>query len=282
MLNRVYRLVWNHSRSAYMVASEAASSSGKKSSLVRSGRQRIRRDQVVTSMALVLATGAWALPQGGQVVAGQATIAQTPQSMTVTQSSSKAIINWSSFGIAGTESVDFVQPGTSSVILNRVIGQDPSQIYGHLTANGQVFLVNPNGILFAKGASVDVGGLAASTLNVSDSNFLAGKFSFTGNSQANVDNQGQIQTSDAGYVALLGAHVSNEGRITARLGSVALAAGQGITLDLANDGLLTLSVDQGTYQALVANGGIIEADGGQVLLTTQAAQSMLDTVVNDT
>ena len=282
MLNRVYRLVWNHSRSAYMVASEVASSSGKKSSLVRTGRQRSHQARVMGSMAVMMVTGALALPQGAQVVAGQASMAQTSQSMTITQSTPKAIINWSSFGIAGSETVNFVQPGATSIILNRVVGQDPSQIYGHLNANGQVFLVNPNGILFARGASVDVGGLVASTLNVSDSNFLAGKLNFTGVSQAQVDNQGQIQTADAGYVALLGAHVSNVGRIVARLGSVDLAAGQGITLDLANDGLLTLSVDQGAYQALVANGGIIEADGGQVLLTTQAAQSMLDTVVNNT
>jgi hypothetical protein len=161
-----------------------------------------------------------------------------------------------------------------------VIGADPSSILGNLSANGKVFLVNPNGILFGKGASVNVGGLVASTLNISDSDFMAGNYKFAG-AGGSVLNQGSIH-ADGGYVALLGANVSNQGIINARLGSVALAAGNAITLDVAGDGLLNVAINEGAVQALVNNGGMIQADGGQVLMTAQAAGNLLQTAVNNT
>jgi large exoprotein involved in heme utilization and adhesion len=145
-----------------------------------------------------------------------------------------------------------------------------------------VFLVNPNGILFGKGASVNVQGLVASTLGVSDADFMAGKYGFAGASTKAVSNLGSIAAADGGYVALLGASVSNQGTISARLGTVALAAGQGVTLDIAGDSLLKVNVDQGALKALVKNGGLIQADGGQVLMTAQAAGQLLNTVVNNT
>lgn len=175
----------------------------------------------------------------------------------------------------------FVQPSSSAVALNRVLGSDPSSILGSLSANGKVFLVNPNGILFGQGAQVNVGGLVASTLNITDGDFMSGTYRFSGAGNGSVLNQGSIH-ANGGYVALLGATVSNAGVITASLGTVALAAGNALTLDVAGDGLLNVSVDEGAVNGLVQNGGLIRADGGQVLMTAQAAGNLLNTVVNNT
>src|SRR5687768_14139446 len=168
-----------------------------------------------------------ALPTGGEIAAGQAQIG-TPAngSLTIQQSTNRAVINWQSFGIAANEAVRFNQPSTSSIVLNRVLGQDPSRIFGSLSATGQVFLLNPNGVLFAPGAQVNVGGIVASTLGLSDQDFMAGRYTFSKSTAAgSVINQGTITTANGGYVALLGPETRNEGSITATLGTVALAAG---------------------------------------------------------
>lgn len=235
---------------------------------------------IVLSLVAVLPGTALAAPAGGAVAAGGATIASTGAVTTITQTTARTAINWQSFGIAAGESVNFVQPSSSSVALNRVLGPNPSAIFGSLSANGQVFLVNPNGILFGNGASVNVGGLVASTLNIGDADFMAGRSIFSGGSRAAVTNQGSI-TAEGGYVALLGAEVANQGTISTRLGSVALAAGQALTLDVTGDKLLSVTVDQGAVNALARNGGLIQADGGQILMTAQAAGNLLSTVVNN-
>ncbi len=191
------------------------------------------------------------------------------------------MINWQSFNILQGQTVQFVQPNSSSVALNRIVGSDSSSIFGTLSANGQVFLVNPNGILFAPGASVNVGGLVASTLNISDRDFMAGNYRFSGTSNAAVDNQGSI-SADGGYVALLGANVSNQGVIQANMGTIVLAAGDEVTLDVAGDGLLSVTVDKGAVNALIENGGLIRANGGKVFLTACVAGNLLLTVVNNT
>jgi filamentous hemagglutinin family protein len=190
-------------------------------------------------------------------------------------------INWPSFNIGPGEAVQFVQPNRNSVALNRVLGSDPSSIFGSLQANGQVFLVNPNGILFGKGAQVNVGGLVASILNIADADFMTGRYNFAGGSGATILNQGSIN-ADGGYVALLGANVSNDGVISARLGTVAIAGGTAIVLDLAGDGLFSIAVSRGAANALIQNGGLILADGGQVLLTAQAAGNLIQGAVNNT
>ncbi|MEJ8835555.1 two-partner secretion domain-containing protein [Ramlibacter sp. AN1133] len=224
---------------------------------------------------------AHAAPVGGAVAAGAAGIATTGASTTITQTTPSAVINWQGFGIAAGESVRFQQPASSSVMLNRVVGPDPSAIFGSLSANGKVFLVNPGGVLFGPGASVNVGGLVASTLDIADGDFMAGRYSFSGSGRGAVVNQGTIN-ADGGYVALLGTDVANQGVISARLGSVALAAGQAITLDVVGDNLLNVAVDRGAVDALVSNGGLIQADGGRVLMTTQSAGNLLSTAVNNT
>ncbi|MBU2721368.1 filamentous hemagglutinin N-terminal domain-containing protein, partial [Acidithiobacillus ferridurans] len=132
--------------------------------------------------SLAASLPAASLPTDGQVVSGQATLSQTGNQLTVTQSSSKAILNWQSFSIGSGQTVDFQQPNAASVALNNVTGSNPSAIFGHLNANGQVFLVNPNGITFSPGAQVNVGGIIASTLPITQANFLKGNYTFSGNS----------------------------------------------------------------------------------------------------
>ena len=223
------------------------------------------------------------LPQGGTVVAGQASI-QVPHSgqMTIEQSTSSAAINWQSFNIGASDAVQFVQPGASSVALNRVVGADPTTILGHLSANGQVFLVNPNGVLFAPGSSVNVGGIVASTLGLSDASFLSGHYHFSGGGHGAVINEGSITAARGGYVALLGPSVSNQGTITADGGSAALGAGATVDMTLSGNALESFRVSAAAVDALVSNGGAIRAAGGHVLLTAQAMNALLKTVVNNT
>jgi filamentous hemagglutinin family protein len=234
-----------------------------------------------------LAGGSLALPTGNQTVAGQGSVAVSGNTMTVTQQSGNLAINWNGFSIGTGETVRFVQPSSSSVALNRVVGSDPSAIYGNLSANGQVFLINPNGVLFGASARVDVGGLVASTLDISDGDFASGKFRFNSNRRgqpegpASVINQGALIARDGGYIALLGGSVSNQGTISARLGTAALAAGGAITLDFSGSSLLNVKVDAGAYNALVENRQLINADGGTVIMTASAREALLSTVVNN-
>lgn len=283
-MNCSYRSIWNETTGTFVAVSENATSAGKKtSSSTTASGSGARFGLNVLAVAVMLAFGveAYALPAGGVVAAGGASISSGAGSTTINQSTSSAAINWQSFNIAAGESVQFVQPGSSSVTLNRVLGADPSNIFGRLTANGKVFLVNPNGVLFAPGAQVNVGSLAASTLNITDADFMAGNYRFAGASNAGVLNQGSIN-ADGGFVALLGANVSNEGVISAKLGTVALAAGNAVTLDVAGDGLLNVTVNEGAINALAQNGGLIQTDGGQVLLTAKSAGTLLQSAVNNT
>jgi filamentous hemagglutinin family protein len=266
-----------------LITSDDASAEGlsrRRSALLRSTALVRLAGLAMFGFAAASSAQAQNLPTGGTVSAGSATISTGGQSVTINQTSQQAAINWQSFSIGKDNQVVFVQPNANSVALNRVLGPDPSSILGSLQANGKVFLINPNGILFGKGANVNVGGLVASTLGLTDADFMAGHYAFTG-SGGSVLNEGSIH-ADGGYVALLGASVRNEGTIQANLGTVALAAGQAITLDVAGDGLLNVAIDKGAVNALVANGGLLRADGGRVLMTTQAAGTLLHTVVNNT
>jgi filamentous hemagglutinin family protein len=233
-------------------------------------RVALARTSLWTALALAMASAANATPTGGVVASGQAGIVQAGGNTTVTQTTSNVVINWQSFDIAADQTVQFVQPGSSSVALNRVLGADPTVIMGRLTSNGQVFLLNPNGVLFGVGSSVSVGGLVASTMSITDADFMAGNYAFTGAGNGTVVNRGAID-APGGYVALMGRTVSNQGVISARLGSVVLAGAEAVTLDVAGDGLLNVGVERGAVNALVENRGLIQADGGHVLLTAQAA-----------
>lgn len=165
-MNHTYRLVWNDAVQRYVPAPETARGRGKAAS---------RSAVVVGFTAALLGIGAWAGPVGGTVSAGSGSIVQNGGNTTITQGSQNLAINWASFGIAAGESVSFIQPNASAIALNRVLGSDASYINGSLSANGQVWILNPNGVLFGNGASVNVGGLVASTLSLGDAEFMAGK-----------------------------------------------------------------------------------------------------------
>lgn len=248
---------------------------------VNRNRRRPRRQPL--SVAALLALGfvdiALALPQGESVAAGEVGISRPSTSSLLIQQRSRAgIVNWGGFSIDRGERVQIQQPQASSVLLNRVVGSDASRIFGQLSANGKVFLLNPNGVLFGVGSQVSVGSMVASTLSISDEDFLAGRYRFAGSGGA-VANEGRISAAERGTVALLGGSVRNDGHIEARLGTVALAAGSEMTLDLAGDGLSRIVVSQAAIDAQVANGGAIVADGGAVLMTASAVEAMVgDTV----
>ena len=223
-----------------------------------------------------------ALPTNGTITSGKGNISTTGSQMTVKQSSQKMIANWDTFNIGAQSGVTFKQPNANSTALNRINDQNPSQILGTLSANGKIYLINPSGIVFGEGAQVNVGGLVASSLNMADSDFLTGKYTFlnTGNA-GSILNQGNISVIPGGVVALIGPSVTNEGTITANKGSVVLGAGNQVTLDFKGDGLISYKVDKGAVDALAANKGLIKADGGLVVMTAQAADSLTQAVVNN-
>jgi len=236
-----------------------------------------------------------ALPTDGQVAGGQATIQQTnPKALTIQQGTDKAILNWKSFSIAADESVRFVQPSINSIALNRVIGVDPSVILGRLQSNGRIFLINPNGILFGAGAQINVGGLLATTLQIRDDDFMAGRFLFAQDplkSLKSVVNQGTIHVSDHGFVVLAAPGASNEGMIVANLGTTILASGKTLTVDMMGDGLINYAItgkvldqvigpDGKPLSSAVKNSGTIQADGGQVIMAAKASSDIFSSVVN--
>ena len=287
-LNHCYRLVWSDVLSAFVPVAEHVRGRGKQS---RSGKT------LLTALAVglnALAGTAWAqaqtvvpsqavsahaLPTGGAITSGSGSISQTGNVMTVQQNSHKLIANWNSFNIGKDATVNFVQPGASSQALNRISDQGASQIFGRLNANGQVYLVNPNGIVFGKDSQVHVGGLVASTLKLSDADFLNGQLRFTqGQGAGSITHLGDLKGK---VVAMIAPRVSNAGRINADTGSAVLASGNTVRLDFTGDGLVTVNVDEGTFNALVENKGLIQADGGLVIMTAKTADTLMSTVVNN-
>ena len=227
------------------------------------------------------------LPQGGSVAAGSATIgAAVNNNLTINQSSQNAIINWNSFSIGVSNTVTFNQPSSSSAILNRVTGNTPSTIAGMLRANGQVYLVNPNGIAITSSGTVNVGGgFVASTLGIGNDDFMGGRRNFTGTgNSAPVSNAGKINVGSGGFAALLGGTVSNEGRINVPLGKVGLGSGKSITLDIAGDGFMQVAVPTaataGNGKALVDVSGRITAVGGTIELKAASVKQAIRNVVN--
>jgi filamentous hemagglutinin family protein len=279
-MNRIHRTVFNARLGTVVAVAETARSRGKAGASTGVAGALLASALLATPAFGQVAAGA--LPTGGQVSAGQAAIATSGSAMTVTQTSQRAAINWQSFNVGSNASVQFNQPNASAVVLNRVVGNEGSVINGALRANGQVWLLNPNGVLFNSGARVDVGGLLASTRSLSDADFMAGRATLQGSGPGEVINLGQIHAADGGYVALIGRAVKNDGTVTARLGTVAAAAGDKVTLNFNGDSLVGVAIDQGTLDALVRNGGAMRADGGQIILTAKTASALLDAVVNTT
>ena len=276
-MNKAYSLVWNEAQGGWCAVGETARRRGKSGG----GKRLVAAG--VSLLGLAAASGAYALPTGGEIMSGKADIATSAdnKTMSINQHTDKLITNWQDFSVGGGERVSFRQPTNQSIALNRVIGANGSQIHGQLDANGRVFLVNPNGVMFGAGAQVNVGGLVASTQNLSDADFLAGRYRFAGTSGQSVENAGTIAATDGGSVALLGARVSNTGVIRAQMGRVALGAGNAFNVNFDGNGLLNLQVEGGAVDAQAHNGGLLKADGGEVLMTARAAGDLLGSVVKN-
>ncbi|MDP2268852.1 MAG: filamentous hemagglutinin N-terminal domain-containing protein, partial [Deltaproteobacteria bacterium] len=251
-------------------------------------------------MIFFSAGNVFALPAGQQVVNGQASFITQSNNLAIT-SSPNAIINWQGFSIANNESVRFIQQYAESSVLNRVIGQDPSRILGLLQSNGRVFLINPNGILFGQGARIDVNGLFASTLAISNQDFLAGKFNFSAGAVAgSIQNQGTITTPEGGKVYLIAPDIENSGIINSPQGEVLLAAGHSVQLvdSLNPDIAVVVSAPEnksvnlgqivaqsgkvGIYGGLISQKGIVNADsavseGGRIFLRATKSIELDDT-----
>lgn len=259
----------------------------------------LSRQNILLAFALgpLAVTSAFAGPTGGTVTGGSATIGgQGTSSVVINQTSQNAIINWQSFNIGNGESVQILMPNSNSAELERVTGNlGPSQILGSLTSNGRVFLVNPDGILFGPGANVNVGSLLATTSDISNANFMAGRYNFNirGNPSASIVNQGTITARAGGFAALVAPGVRNTGTITAWLGRVGLASANTFSLDLYGDHLIQLNVDDSIaaqvidvstgkpLKSLVSNEGTLKASGGRVELSAVAARQVVDSVINN-
>ena len=218
----------------------------------------------VLAFALLCAFGGSALanPTGANVVAGKADLSTSGKTLTVTNAPG-TVINWQGFSIAPDELTRFIQQNANSAVLNRVVGQDPSSLLGRLQSNGRVFLINPNGIVFGPGARIDVGGLVASTLDLGDADFLAGRLNFAGPASAGALVQlGQITTASGGQVLLIAPRLENSGVITSPQGEILLAAGRSVQLADAAHPALRVTVTAPAGEAV--NLGKLIADGGRI------------------
>jgi filamentous hemagglutinin family protein len=242
-MNHLYRIVWNAHSDCWQAVSEIAKGGGKSDPACNvagpdgsfervdiTGEPRLHTLVLAFAAALMtMSLPAFAGPEGGSVSAGSASISQSGNTTTINQRSDRAAINWSRFSVGKDEAVRFNQPSNTSATLNRVTGTESSQIMGSLSANGHVFIFNPNGVLFGAGAQVNVGGLIATTLDMSDDDFMSGKINLNGESTAGVTNDGDITTEEGGTVVLIAPEVTNNGTISADKGSVVLAGASSLT-----------------------------------------------------
>ncbi len=277
-MNHCYRVIFNALTGAWVAVAETTKARGKSSRPVR-----------VLAPLLALSLNAYAvaplpgqLPTGGQVVAGQATIGQAGTVMSINQTSNRAAIEFQTFNVGAQARVNVSQPTAASVMLMRVLDSQASQIYGTLSANGQVFLSNPNGVYFSPSATVDVGALVATSHGISNADFMAGRNVFSRNgASGSVVNDGTLTAAPGGYIALLAPEVQNNGVVKAQAGTVALAAGEVITLQF--DGANTsLIVTPSQIASLVENRQAVLAPGGQIILSAQAANRLQGGVVKNT
>lgn len=226
-----------------------------------------------------------AMPEGGVIRSGEGAASQNGREMTIRQDSGRLAMDWTNFNVGKDETVRFQQPGKDALALNRVTGNQQSVIDGSLLSNGHVLLVNPNGVVIGKNASIDVGGLVASTAHVKD-NFMkdfgnsTGSFNLGGVSDGKIINEGTIN-AEGGLVALHAAKVENSGSIKSNGGSVLMAAADTLTLTPDTDGKLNFTVDGKVAEASALNKGAITADGGTIVMTADSASDVMSTVVNN-
>jgi filamentous hemagglutinin family protein len=290
-MNKSYRLIWNEFTNAWVAVSEIIKAKGKSGKCASGAVLLAAAGFIAVSPAPTfaappalgtMAPAATALPTGGQLVAGQASIAQTGATMNVTQTTNRAAVDWATFNVGSQARVNFIQPSSSAAILNRVLDSNPSQIFGRISANGQVFLTNASGIYFSPGSSVNVGALTATTHSISNDDFMAGRFNFTRNgATGKVENEGNLTADLGGYIALLAPEVRNNGVIIAQMGTVALAAGEAYELQFDGARLANIRVEPATIAALVESGNAVQAPGGLVILSARAADQLQGSVVRN-
>lgn len=254
---------------------------------IKTGLLCFQKKLAVFLVALFMTSSVFSNPVLNNVSSGNVTVQQQPNSTVINQSSQKAIINWNSFNINGNESTHFQQPA-GGVALNRISPtQGASQIYGRLTATGQIILMNPAGIYFGAGAYVNVGGIIATTANMTDASFLSGNYQFSkvAGYDGSIINEGTIIAAQNGLVALVAPTVINNGLIQANVGKVILASGEAFTMNFSGDNLINFSVDApatstANRKAGVTNRGTLMADGGTIMVTAKTAAGVLDNVIN--
>jgi filamentous hemagglutinin family protein len=240
---------------------------------------------LLSLMAPAKAMDDFTTPQGENVVGGSATF-DRPElgTLNINQSTNRVVINWNHFNIGAKGKTEFFQPGKGSLAVNRVTGgsADPTKILGSLKANGNVMVIDTNGVFFGQDSVVDVGGIIASTGNVGDADIMDGdgQFEFNNFGAGKIELNGTMNIAEAGLAAFVSPFVSNNGVINAKLGKVAMAGGHKVTLDLYGDNLVEIAVSDAAADALLENAGTINAEGGQVLMTAQAAKAAVDDVIN--
>uniref|UniRef100_UPI00165FE745 filamentous hemagglutinin N-terminal domain-containing protein n=1 Tax=Teredinibacter waterburyi TaxID=1500538 RepID=UPI00165FE745 len=246
-----------------------------------------KRSLLALAVTSAVCSMAQAGPEGGEVVGGAGDINHNGSTTTINQATDRMAINWQSFDVAADERVQFIQPSSSSIALNNILSNHGSKIQGQIDANGQVFLINPNGVIFGGNATVNVGGILASGLSINPEDFMNNNFAFSAleNAEGKVINSGLINAATGGSVTLLGKQVSNEGLIVANLGAVNLAAGKEAVLTFDAAGLMGVYITQAMLQAelgvgaALENNGSILAHGGQVLLTASVSEDVFSQAI---
>lgn len=281
-MNHHYRIIWSQVANAWVAVSELSKGHGKSAAT---------RKRMVAALAtlglstLSMTSSALDLPTGAQVTAGAASVQMPAKgALLVNQSTQRAVIKWNDFSIGQGKQVTFALPNAGAATLNVVTGGNASAIAGTLKSNGSVYLINQNGIAITPTGLVDTrAGFIASTLRMDEAAFMGGKNVFSGKG-GSVVNRGQILTGPGGTVGLLGSTVANEGLISAPLGKVALGSGEAATLDLSGDGFLQVMLPTSAVaadgQALVSNSGVIQANGGTVMLKAATVRQALREAVN--
>ena len=242
----------------------------------------------IAMAGLGLPTGVVAGPQGGVVTGGAGTISQGNNTTTINQATDRLAIDWQSFDVAADERVQYIQPDSSSVALNRILSNRGSEIHGRIDANGQVILVNPNGVIFGENAVVNAGGILASGLSIDPADFMNGDLHFQAleGTDGLVINSGLLHAAAGGSVSLLGKQVKNEGLISANLGTVNLAAGTEAIVTFDDLGLVGVQVTQAVLQEeigvdpAILNSGEITAEQGNILISGSVSGDIFSQAVN--
>ena len=260
----------------------------------------LRRECMITRFIVALLvyliggfpTSGYALPKGGVISSGAGTIESSGSSLTVTQATDKIVIDWESFSVGNNESVIFLQPNSNSSALNNILGNSRTVVEGNLSANGQIVLSNPNGIYISPTAKINVASLIASTLKISEQDFIDGLYKFSQDPSkplASILNEGKIHASE--FAALIAPSVNNKGVVVANLGTVGIASGEAVTVDFVGNDLIAFAIDKPVEgQVLdkdgnlindrISNSGSIQAKGGQAILTARNASEIIKNVIN--